>query len=693
MFPEAVREVKRMKVNNKIKKIINDEFRSNVNTFVLCGVLLIALGAVSVICRLNFFKKNVSSVLAGVSSIISVAVGIIVIVGGIYYSVCKRKTIKKNMAEYSFGVDAAAKAAVLSLPDPIVIVEKTGTIQWCNKEFNKLCENDELLGCKLQEIFPSIRTTDFEEEKRVAKPFSYNGRDFMLIGKTTYSEYENNASELISISFADISEITKLRNRFDEKQTVVCTAVIDNYDEVLKETPNSSHGVLIGDVERCVGLWVEKGNGFYRKYERDKFIILFESAGFESLLAEKFSLLNDIKEIEQQNKIPVTLSIGVGMDSGDIKENDRLSLSALDMALGRGGDQAVVKSDEGYSFYGAKSLGVEKTTKVKARVVAKSLCALIDKASNVIIMGHKGSDFDSFGTAAGLFRAVKNRNKKVCIALDRNHNNVGVLLKEALIRPEYNEGIVSYDRAVSMIGLNTLLIVIDTHRPSMVEYPDILSRVKNVVLIDHHRRSEEFIENTVLTYHEPYASSASEMVTEMLQYTEDEKGLSLLEAEALYCGIYLDTKGFTFKTGARTFEAAAYLRKMGVDPVRVHKLFRNDISTYVLKSNIIGRTKIYRDNIAISVCDEVSKNLQLIVAQAADDLLNISGVEASFVLALVGSKVIISGRSLGGINVQVILEKLGGGGHSTIAGAQLENTSITIAELKLQNAIDEALYD
>ena len=682
-----------MKVNNKIKKLINDEFRSNINTFIICSIVLIVLGIISFLCTLNISARNSFVMYLVILSITSIAAGIAIIVGGIYHALRKKEVFINHINEFSFGVEAALSAAILGFPDPIVIVEKDGTIQWCNQEFTRLCEKDELLGIKLQDIFPSIRLIDFEDDKRVTKPFSYNGRDFMLMGKTTYSEFEDAVYELISISFADISEVTKLRNQFDEKQTVVCTAVIDNYDEVLKETPNSNHGVLIGDVERCIGLWVEKGEGFYRKYERDKFIILFESAKFDLLLAEKFSVLNDIKEIDQQNKIPVTLSIGVGMDAGDIKENDRLSLSALDMALGRGGDQAVVKSDEGYSFYGAKSLGVEKTTKVKARVVAKSLCSLIDKSSNVIIMGHKGSDFDSFGTAVGLFRAVKNRDKKANIALDRNHNNVGTILREALVQPEYNEGIVSLDRAVSLIGLNTLLIVVDTHRPSMVEYPEVLEKTKNVILIDHHRRSEEFIDKAILTYHEPYASSASEMMTEVFQYMDDEKGLSLLEAEALYCGIYLDTKGFTFKTGARTFEAAAYLRKMGVDPVRVHKLFRNDISTYILKSNIIGKTRIYRDNIAIAVCDEVSKNLQLVVAQAADDLLDISGVEASFVLAVVGSKVIISGRSLGSINVQVILEKLGGGGHSTIAGAQLENTSITIAELKLQNAIDEAMFE
>lgn len=681
------------KANNKVKRLVRNEFNSNIQTYIICGVVLVVLGIFSFLCTLNISARNHYIIYLVITSVASVVAGLGILVGGIYHSISKRELLKKHIDEFSFGVEASVKSALLGFPDPIVIVETDGTIQWYNQEFADICEPDELHGINIQEIFPSIRIVDFIDDDSVTKPFSYNGRDFMLMGKKTSTEYESVEYELISISFADISDVTRLRNQLDEKQTVVCTAIIDNYDEVLRETPTSNHGVLIGDVERCIGLWVERGDGFYRRYERDKFIILFESAKFNLLLAEKFSVLNEIKEIDQQNKIPVTLSIGVGIDAEDIKENDRMSLSALEMALGRGGDQAVVKSADGYSFYGAKSLGVEKTTKVKARVVAKNLCNMIDKASNVIIMGHKGCDFDSFGTSVGLFRAVVNRGKKANIALDRNHNNVGAILKEALIHSEYNEGIVSFDKAVALLGMNTLLIVVDTHRASMVEYPELLEKAKNVVLIDHHRRSEDFIENTALTYHEPYASSASEMVAEVFQYMDDEKGLSLLEAEALYCGIYLDTKGFTFKTGARTFEAAAFLRKMGVDPVRVHKLFRNDISTYIQKSNIIGNTKIYRGNIAMAVCDTVSKNLQLVVAQAADDLLDISNVEASFVLALVGNKVIISGRSLGSINVQVVLEKLGGGGHSTIAGAQLENTSISMAELKLKNAIDEVLFD
>ncbi len=352
-----------------------------------------------------------------------------------------------------------------------------------------------------------------------------------------------------------------------------------------------------------------------------------------------------------------------------------------------------MKTENGYTFFGAKSLGVEKTTKVKARIVANRLCELIDKSSNVIIMGHKGADYDSFGAAVGLFHAVTDRNKKAYIAMDKVHNNVDGILPDILMHREYAEGIVGFDKASLAVESNTLIIIVDTHRESMVEYSDLLKYTDNIALIDHHRRSEDFMDNIILTYHEPYASSTCEMVTEILQYMECSQELSVYEAEAMYCGIYMDTKAFRFKTGARTFEAAAYLRKAGVDPVRVHMLFRNDISMYIQKSKVISNAKIYRNNIAIAVCEEQSKNLQLVVAQAADDLLNIKGVEASFVLAAVGSKIIISGRSLGAVNVQVILEKLGGGGHITIAGAQLENNNLEIAEMKLHNAIDEALFE
>lgn len=683
-----------MKTVKTSRDSVKFELKSIFKILIVCCGALVVIG---LLLMLYINKDEIPGSLITGISIISIITGVSTLILGKASIKASSKNLRKYFDELSFGVESAAKAALLSFNDPLVVVTKTGIIRWNNPAFSELCSKEELFGIKLADIFPSIRISAFAETtngiRNITQDFSFSGRDFILIGTPVTTVHGSTEETLISLIFSDISDITALQTHLEEKRTVVCTAMIDNYDEVLRETPNSSHGALVGDIERCIGLWVEKGEGFYRRYERDKFVILFEAAKFEVLLSEKFSVLNDVKEIDQGNRIPVTLSIGVGTSEGDLLENDRVSLAALDMALGRGGDQAVMKSENGYAFFGARSLGVEKTTKVKARVVANGLCSLTDQSSKVIIMGHKSSDYDSFGAAVGLFRAVRNRNKNAYIALDRAHNNVGEILSDILIHREYAEGIIPFERAMNLIDDNTLLIVVDTHRPNMVEYPELLERAKNIVLIDHHRRGEDFIENVALIYHEPYASSTCEMVTEILQYMDDTQSVSVQEAEALYCGIYLDTKAFTFKTGARTFEAAAYLRRIGVDPVGVHKIFRNDLAMYVQKSRVISNAKVYRDNIAIAVCDENAKNIQLVVAQAADDLLDISGIEASFVLASVGSRIIISGRSLGMINVQIILEKLGGGGHITIAGAQLENNSLTLAELKLHNAIDEALFE
>jgi len=679
-----------MKIINDKNHLINKEISNMKRNIIVCSAMLFLMGIVILLCSYNFYvlKPFVMGI-----AVVAIVFGAAAMIIGVLSVKKRRETMIRCLEEVSFGVENTLKTAILSMPNPVAVVTNEGTIQWHNAELAALCKRERLFGIGISEIFPTLRLASFIEDRGTGQEFSYNGRDFIVTGQIVTLKGENKTTSLIGLVFDDISDLIQLQKQFDEQRSVVCTAIIDNYDEVLRETPNANHGSLLGDIERCVSLWVERGEGIYRKYERDKFLILFESGKFENLMNEKFGILNDVKEIDQQNKIPVTLSIGVGATDSELLENDRVSLVALDMALGRGGDQAVVKTDEGYVFFGAKSLGVEKTTKVKTRVVAGSLCKLINEASKVIVMGHKSSDFDSFGAAIGIFRIAKNNKKNAYIAMDKNHNNIGEILPDILMIPEYSEGIIGYDRGASLIDENTLLVVVDTHRPSMVEYPEFLSRTKNVVLIDHHRRSEEFIENTALTYHEPYASSTCAMVVEILQYIDDTQILSIAEAEAIYCGIYMDTKAFTFKTGARTFEAAAYLRKIGVDPVGVHKLFRNDITMYVQKSKVISNAKVYRDNIAIAVCDEVSKNLQLVVAQAADDLLNINGIEASFVLANTGNRVIISGRSLGAINVQVILENLGGGGHNTIAGAQLENNSLDMAEMKLKNAIDTVLFD
>lgn len=677
-----------MKISIDSKAFINREVKSEIKNYAVCAAFLILIGFLSFM-----FSMRVDILGIEIVSCVSVISGILVFVFGSIYCSRRKDAFRKYLESFSFAVEGAAKEALLSFPDPMVIISEDGVIQWCNKKFTVLCKEENIIGENIKRLLPSVRIETFVEDNIPVQDFSYDGRDFILNGTVSEEVFDGLGTKMIGISFEDISDITNLQKKIDDKRTVVCVASIDNYDEVLKETPNSNHGVLLGDIERCVSLWVEKGGGIYRHYERDKYMIMFEAAKFDVLYKEKFTVLNEVKEINQQNKIPVTLSMGISNVSDDIRENDRIALGALDMALGRGGDQVVMKTENGYSFFGAKSLGVEKATKVKARIVAQRLSDLMDKASNVIIMGHKGADYDSFGAAVGLFRAAREHGKAAYIAMDKNKNNIGGILPDILMHRTIAEGIVGLDKATAVADSDSLIIIVDTHRESMVEYSELFRFSENIVLIDHHRRSEDFMENTVLTYHEPYASSTCEMVTEILQYMDCAHDITVYEAEAMYCGIYMDTKAFKFKTGARTFEAAAYLRKAGVDPVRVHTLFRNDISMYIQKSKVISNAKIYRNNIAIAVCDEQSKNLQLVVAQAADDLLNIKGVEASFVLAAAGQRIIISGRSLGAVNVQVILEKLGGGGHITIAGAQLENNSLTIAEMKLHNAIDEALFE
>ena len=582
----------------------------------------------------------------------------------------------------------------MNFPSPMVVATVGGAIQWYNFQFEHMVGRGNLFGEYLQDIFSELQFSRFvEDDDPTPEEYTFRDRDYRIVGRAVRTNQAEVVDTMVGLYFMDLTGIHQLQKRLEAKQIVICSVMIDNYDEVFKGTPNTNHGALIGDIERCVNEWVERGNGVVTRYERDKFIVFFEAAFFEPLQKEKFSVLGEVKKIQQGNRIPVTVSIGVGKSGTSLQENERLSRGALDMALGRGGDQAVVKTAKGFQFYGAKSREIEKSTKVKARVVAHALRDLADHASNVIIMGHRNGDADSLGASVGLFRALIDRSVEAYIAVDRNHNNAHMILDSLYEKEEYRERIIHEDRALNLIDEGTLLIVVDTHRPSIVEFRDVLKNVRDIVLIDHHRRSEEFIENTVLTYHEPYASSSSEMVTEILQYFGEGQNMDVCEAEALYSGIFMDTKGFTFKTGVRTFEAASYLRKMGVDPVNVRRLFRNDLDTYIQKSRIISRAKVYRQNIAIAVCDDIGRDTQLVVAQAADELLNIKGIEAAFVLAAVEGRIIISGRSLDSVNVQVILEKLGGGGHITIAGAQLKNNSLGFAEMRLRAAIDEVLFE
>jgi c-di-AMP phosphodiesterase-like protein len=404
---------------------------------------------------------------------------------------------------------------------------------------------------------------------------------------------------------------------------------------------------------------------------------------------KKFEILDTIKEISMGNKLPVTLSLGFGLGGKTLSENLRFAAASIDLALGRGGDQVVLKNGESFSFFGGRTRELEKRTKVKARVIAYALRELIDQADKVFIMGHENSDIDSMGASLGLYRVVRSRDRDAYIVLNRFNPTIESLISRIQESDEYDSLFINKSEALELADNKTLIIVVDTHRKSFTEVPELIGNGRQVVIIDHHRRGADYIQDTALTYQETYASSTCELVTEVIQYIDDKLKLTQLEAEALYAGIVVDTKSFTFKTGVRTFEAASYLRRQGVDTVAVKQLFQNDIQTYINISSVVRDAELLDNEIAISVCAPPVNNPQLIAAKAADELLNLSGIKAAFVLCDVGDEIWISGRSLGDINVQMILEKLGGGGHLSVAGAQLEGMDINDAKEKLKYAIME----
>ena len=424
------------------------------------------------------------------------------------------------------------------------------------------------------------------------------------------------------------------------------------------------------------------------KKERDTYVYVFEQQYLQEMENNKFTILDEIKEIETEEGMPITLSIAISNEGKTNYEKYESASVAMDIALGRGGDQAVIRQDGKYVFFGGKAQEVEKRTKVKARVISHALEELIKKSDNVMIMGHMNGDIDSIGSSLGIYRLAKTFEKEAYIV----NNTYGLSLANFIVtlkQEGYKEVILDKAEAMNKITPNTLLVIVDTHKRSYVEIPELLEKTEKIVIIDHHRKSEDFIENAILTFHEAYASSASELVTEIVEYATQEVTLEQIEAESLYAGIMMDTKNFTFKTGVRTFEAAAYLRKYGIDIIKVKKWFQSDLESYTVIAEIVKNAEIINDSIGISVYEEKDKNANLICAKAADELLTISNISASFVLGRMGDKVCISGRSIGDINVQVILEKLGGGGHITLAGAQVEGMTLEEAKTELIIRINE----
>jgi len=602
----------------------------------------------------------------------------------------RQKELTKYIENLTFNIDSATKDTLLNFPMPLVVIELDGTIIWYNSSFRLIFDGQQLLdraiGLFIEDLDPG---SIIDSNGRVTKEVEVQGRHFTVLGNYIKIDRKIERDEYILMMYLiDNTDYADLKSKYECEKTDVSVIIIDNYDDLMHSMDDSVRPQMLAEIDKKLNSWTSPTNGVLRKYERDKYIYIFEHRYIKEFIEKKFEILDTIKEINLGNKIPVTLSLGFGVDTVNLSDAFNNATACLDIALGRGGDQAVIKTGDNFSFYGGKTRELEKRTRVKARVIAYALRELIDQAPSVFIMGHENADMDALGAAFGIYTIAKNRGKEAFIVLNKANPTIENLIRKIEKTGEYEGLFINSGESLDMVDKKTLIVVVDAHKPSFTECPELLKRSSQVVVIDHHRKGADFIHDAVLNYQETYASSTCEMVTEVLQYVEENIKLKPIEAEALYAGIVLDTKNFTFKTGVRTFEAASYLKKQGVDTVAVKQLFQNDLETYTIISDVVKNVEMIFPNIAMSICPLGLKNPQLIAAKSADQLLSLSGIDAAFVLCSVNDEIYISGRSMGDINVQVILEKLGGGGHLSIAGAQLTGMPIQEAKNKLKKTID-----
>ena len=591
----------------------------------------------------------------------------------------KRKTeITEHIQEITGNVETAAKNSLANSPFPLILMETDGNIVWKNFKFNNEFANIDIKNILIdtvKEIKLELEKRTNKKDKTIEKEINIEKKTYKIVGEYVKVKQKGRNKQTVYtllLYFIDQTDYLNALKEIKESKTCVGILKIDNYEETIKEISPETRPQILAEIEKNIYEWASNANAMIIKTEKDTYVITFENKYLEKIKENKFEILDSVKEIDVQGILQITLTIAISNDGETNQEKYKTAIATMDVALGRGGDQAVIREDGKYEFFGGRTQEVEKRTKVKARIVAHALEELIIEANDVMIMGHTNGDIDSMGSSMGLYRLAKNLEKEAHIV----NNTFGLSLSSFIETIKENEEYkdVFYDKAEAMskITSKTLLIVVDTHKKSYVEVPELLEKTNKIVVIDHHRISTDYIDNAILTFHEVYASSASELVTELLQYANKEPEITTLEAESLYGGIMVDTKNFTFKTGVRTFEAAAYLRKCGVDIIKVKKWFQSDLQSYNLIAEIVKKAEVINDTIAISIYDKKDKDANLICAKAADELLTISTITASFVIGYLGEKVCISGRSLGDVNVQLILEQLGGGGHITLAGAQVE---------------------
>ncbi len=624
----------------------------------------------------------------------------LLILGYTYFANNKRKNeISETLQDLMLNVDTAAKSTLINSPFPLIVLETNGKIIWRSSTFVSEFEKVDI-NSYIDDMIFEIKN-DIEKQKDIQKQkfqsciereIAIQDKIYKIVGRYVSSRNKDKKTAkeyMVILYFIDVTENRTLQQKYKDSRSCVEIIMVDNYEENMQLIDSEEKAQIIAEIDKAIFEWTNESNGILIKTDRDRYVYIFEQRYLEEVKEDKFSILDKIKEINTGEKFQFTLSIAVSNEGDTDKDKYKSAQVAMDLVLGRGGDQAVVRENEIYRFFGGRAQEVEKRTKVKARVVAHALENLIKESDKVLIMGHQNPDIDAMGSAMGIYRLAKSLNKNAYIVYNGQSYALDTFKKELDKNEEYEDLFIGKEVAMENIEENTLLVVVDTHKKNYVEEPQLIDKVEKIVIIDHHRRSEDYIENSILTFQEVYASSTAELVTELMQYTEVNVELKTIEAESLYAGIMMDTKNFTFKTGVRTFEAAAYLRRCGVDIIRVKKWFQSDLSNFNKIADIVKSAEIVNQSIAIAMNNQKEKDVSVVCAKAADELLTISNITASFVLGDMGDKICISGRSLGDINVQLILEKLGGGGHITLAGAQVEGKSMEEVREELVNCIND----
>ena len=627
------------------------------------------------------------------------------IVGALYFF--NRAVILRDLVEFSAQYGVVQNTLLKELSVPYALLMEDGRILWVNDEFNAIFEGEGKVSGSLAKYIPEINRSLFpkKEDQKVQREVRYEDREYLAelrkISVKGFSDSEQlmempkEQEYFIAVHMQDVTERNEYIRANEEQRLVAGMLYIDNYDEVIESVEEVRQSLLLALIDRKINQYFMKVNGIVKKIETDKYFVVVKKKDFKKLEEDRFSLLEDVKSVSVGNKIPATLSMGLGLSSDSYSQSYNYARVAIDQALARGGDQAVIKDCNGITYYGGKREMSYKNTRVKARVKAEALREYMMTSGNVLVMGHTMTDVDSLGAAIGIYRAAEAIGKKAHIVLNKPTNSIRSVYEDYINNPDYPEDMfISSSEAKDLMNNNSMVIVVDTNRPQMTECPELLQMTKTIVVLDHHRQSSDNIDNAMLSYIEPYASSACEMVSEILQYIDEDVKIPPLEASSMYAGMMIDTNNFTNRTGVRTFEAAAFLRRCGADIPYVRKIFRDDMDSYRAKASIISNAEVYRQQFAIARGQNLRVDSPTIIgAQAANELLDIEGIRASFVLTVYQGRIYVSARSIDEVNVQIIMERLGGGGHMNASGTQFDHTNMEEAVNCVKAQIDRMIEE